>query len=244
MRIAPFPLPVAFPILLLVAIPASDYLRAWKVVSPRHRYPGGSMIRILLRPLLGGLLVALLLLGSLQARVDRQRELIGKLAPEIPAADVNIGGKPAKLSDYKGKVVLVHFWAVWCPQCIATIPTHREWQDEYRDKGFVVLAVLELQGRYGAFDKQKGDPVLLKDAPKEKEEEMLRGFAEYHRLNYPVAALVPEKFTKVSDNYWIEGFPVDVLINRKGEIALIKAGKTPDYRKTLQPEIAKLLAEK
>src|SRR4051794_9012960 len=102
---------------------------------------------------LGGLLAALLYLGPIRAEADDKNPLIGKPAPEIPAGDVNINGKAMKLSEFKGKVVLVDFWAVWCGPCIAGMPTLREWQDEYKDKGLVILGVTELEGKYGSFDK-------------------------------------------------------------------------------------------
>src|SRR5438093_7978438 len=112
---------------------------------------------------LGGLCIAVLFVGPLAAD---ETVTVGKPAPEIPAGDVNINGKAMKLSELKGKVVLIDFWAVWCGPCVASIPTLREWQDEYKDRGFVVLGVTTLEGEYGAFDKEKGRPVKMQNAPK------------------------------------------------------------------------------
>ncbi len=70
-----------------------------------------------------------------QARLD----MIGKPAPEIEGKDVD--GKPVRLADLKGKVVLVDFWATWCPPCVASFATLRQLAHEYKDRGFAILGV-------------------------------------------------------------------------------------------------------
>ncbi len=65
--------------------------------------------------------------------------LVGATAPAIEGKDID--GKPVRLSDLKGKVVLVDFWATWCPPCVASFATLRELHREYRDEGLVVLGV-------------------------------------------------------------------------------------------------------
>lgn len=62
----------------------------------------------------------------------------------VKAADfslLDISGKPVKLSDYTGKVVLLDFWATWCPPCVKEIPHFNELSKEYGDKGLVVLGI-------------------------------------------------------------------------------------------------------
>src|SRR5258708_2650859 len=51
----------------------------------------------------------------------------------------DVDGKTVKLSDYKGKVVLLNFWATWCAPCKLEIPWFEEFQTRYKDKGFEVL---------------------------------------------------------------------------------------------------------
>ena len=70
-----------------------------------------------------------------QARLD----MIGKPAPEIEGKDVD--GKPIRLTHLKGKIVLVDFWATWCPPCVASFPTLRQLAREYKDRSFVILGV-------------------------------------------------------------------------------------------------------
>ena len=64
---------------------------------------------------------------------------VGAPAPEIDAQDFD--GRPIKLSDQRGKVVAVVFWATWCPPCRAMIPHEREMVERFRDKPFVLIGV-------------------------------------------------------------------------------------------------------
>jgi len=62
-----------------------------------------------------------------------------KAAPEFSLKDSN--GATAKLSDYKGKVILLNFWATWCGPCKIEIPWFIEFEQNYKDRGFAVLGV-------------------------------------------------------------------------------------------------------
>ena len=62
-----------------------------------------------------------------------------KLAPEFSLPDVD--GRSVSLSSYKGKVVLLDFWATWCIPCKAEIPWFTEFEGKYKDKGFAVIGV-------------------------------------------------------------------------------------------------------
>ena len=53
----------------------------------------------------------------------------------------NVDGKPVKLSDFKGKVVILNFWATWCPPCRKEIPTFISLQKQYGDKGLVIVGI-------------------------------------------------------------------------------------------------------
>jgi thiol-disulfide isomerase/thioredoxin len=67
-----------------------------------------------------------------------------ELAPDIPFFDAN--GAPHPLSEYRGKVVLVNFWASWCPACIMEMPALDRLQAELGGAGFVVLAISQDRG--------------------------------------------------------------------------------------------------
>ena len=61
------------------------------------------------------------------------------LAPDFTLKDAD--GKTVKLSDYRGKVVLLNFWATWCGPCKIEIPWFIDFQQRYKDRGFTVIGV-------------------------------------------------------------------------------------------------------
>jgi thiol-disulfide isomerase/thioredoxin len=73
-------------------------------------------------------------------RLDNLPNLkVGGIAPEIAGEDLE--GKPLKLSDHRGKVVMLVFWGSWCGPCMAMVPKEKELWERYRDKPFALLGV-------------------------------------------------------------------------------------------------------
>lgn len=70
---------------------------------------------------------------------DKQKPAVGETAPAIALSDLR--GNMVTLADFKGKLILLNFWATWCPPCKAEMPGFQKVFMEYEDKGFVVLAV-------------------------------------------------------------------------------------------------------
>jgi peroxiredoxin len=114
--------------------------------------------------------------------------LVGSPAPEIALQDLQ--GHEVRLSDFRGKVVLVNFWATWCKPCKEEMPAMQAVYDELRDQGFVVLAVNELE------DVEK--------------------VAEHIRTHRHTFLVVMDHDNRVANQYGVVGLPASFLIDRQG----------------------------
>lgn len=112
---------------------------------------------------------------------------------------VALDGKPLRLSDYSGKVVLLDFWATWCVPCQTEVPRFIAFQKHYAQHGFQVIGI--------SFD---DSPVPV------------RSFYKKFKMNYPVALGSPD----VAKAYGgVLGLPVTFLIDRDGTIVKQYDGK-------------------
>lgn len=115
-----------------------------------------------------------------------------------------VSGGSLKLSDYRGKLVLVNFWATWCPPCLEEIPALVRFQSAFADKGVVVI---------GANYMEKPDP------------KRLRTFKQDHGINYPIAYGAPLKMQTLARSLGgVFGLPVTKLLNREGKVVSSKTG--------------------
>src|SRR5437870_589424 len=114
--------------------------------------------------------------------------LVGSPAPEIVLKDLQ--GREVKLSDLRGKVVLVNFWATWCKPCKEEMPAMQASYDKLRDKGFVVLAVNELE-----------DTARV---------------AEHIRTHGHTFEVVMDHNNQVANVYGVVGLPASFLIDPQG----------------------------
>lgn len=132
-------------------------------------------------------------------------------APDFTLTDIN--GQPLRLSDYKGKVVLLDFWATWCAPCRSEIPKFVEWQKQYGPKGLQVIGI-------SMDDDAKPVPA----------------FMQQFGINYPVAV----GDAKLADQYGgVLGLPVNFVIGRDGQIHQKYVGMTDTA--VLEAEIKHLL---
>ena len=122
---------------------------------------------------------------------------IHSVAPELSLTD--LGGKKLELSSYRGKVVILDFWATWCEPCRAEIPRFVDLQNKYRDRGLQIIGI------------------SLDDDPKP-----VRSFYQQFNMNYPVAV----GDANVAERYGgILGLPVNFVIDRDGRIYAKHAGE-------------------
>jgi len=171
--------------------------------------------------------------------LDPQAELPGKAGPEI-AGDFAVNGKAVRLSDLKGKVVLLDFWGVWCPPCWRMLPSLNEMNQRYRDKGLKIVALTRYEGCW-TFDKEKGT-IKHAELSKAEEQGMLRDFAKAKKLGYLIQAMTKEEASRVHQAYKVRGCPSNVLIDKKGKIRLLKVGFDKNLE-DIEKAVKELLAE-
>jgi thiol-disulfide isomerase/thioredoxin len=153
-----------------------------------------------------------------QFKIDKSQF---KKAPEFTQVTGYVNTNPIKLSDFKGKVVLVHFWTYTCINCIHTIPHLNDWYSKYANKGFVIAGV---QTPEFEFEKNL-------DSVKEA----VKGFG----IKYPVIQDNNYGTWKAYGNkYW----PRDYLVDKEGYIRYDHVGEggyteTEDMIKLLLAEL-------
>ena len=130
----------------------------------------------------------------------------------------DLSGKTVHLSDFKGRVVLLNFFATWCPPCREEMPSLEEAFQAKKDKGFVVLGIAgDTQGK-----------------------EIVEPFMKDYGLTFPVL-LDPEN--QVFKQYFVRGIPVTYLLDKYGRIAGMYPGEADWNSDKAQALIDHLLQE-
>ena len=129
---------------------------------------------------------ALLLFGC-----TKKEQAGGAVATDFSLQDLN--GKTVKLSDFKGKTVLLDFWATWCPPCRASIPGIEKLHKAYREKGLVVLGISLDEGGWDAVNA--------------------------FRTEYGMTYSVLKGNEDVSVQYMVRSIPTLIVVDKQGIVA-------------------------
>jgi len=148
---------------------------------------------------------------QMQAQQPPQEVAVGKPAPDFSFTTVD--GKTIKLSDLKGKPVVVNFWASWCHFCAQEAPDLEAMYNQHKSQGLQMLGV-------GA------DP---NDSP-----DVLAKKADELKITYPVGP-----GSDAAQKYGVTGFPTTFFVDRKGVLVSQLAGARP--KDQLAAEVKKIL---
>jgi peroxiredoxin len=132
-----------------------------------------------------------------KAILEAREVTLSKTAPDFTLS--NAKGERLRLASYKGKVVLLNFWATWCGPCKVEIPWFIEFQKTYEEQRFTVLGVSMDEGGWSA----------------------VNPYVASQKVNYPIV-LGNEQVNMLYGG--IEALPTTLLIGRDGRVAYVHAG--------------------
>jgi cytochrome c biogenesis protein CcmG/thiol:disulfide interchange protein DsbE len=137
--------------------------------------------------------------------------LVGKPAPEFTLEDLN--GKKVSLASYKGKAVLINFWATWCAPCKIETPWLIELRNQYAAQGFEIIGV-------SADDIDRQDPQKFSDEKKE-----IARFVQKMQMPYPVLI----DGDSISHPYGgLDALPNSFYVDRQGNVVAAQLGLTSE----------------
>ena len=145
---------------------------------------------------------------------------VATLRAGAPAPAFQLGssdGKQVSLDSFKGKIVLVNFWASWCGPCRKEMPILEQLNRQYHNKGVALLGVNVEPDSAAATDWLKATPV-----------------------SFPILFDVDSKVSKL---YQVEGMPNTVILDRKGNVRYIHRGYQPGAENEYLDQIRALIRE-
>ncbi|MFP5227204.1 MAG: TlpA family protein disulfide reductase [Acidobacteriota bacterium] len=153
--------------------------------------------------------------------MDNASALDGKMAPGFTLADLN--GNKVSLASFKGRPLVVDFWATWCEPCKAEIPWFEKLHEQYAAQGLEILGV-------STDDLDRDDPAKMFTQKRD-----IADFVAKMHMNYPV--LLGED--AVEDKWGIDATPTTFFIDRNGKIVASSIGLAP--RDVIEADIQKAI---
>jgi len=163
-----------------------------------------------LKSIVLGALLSIFAVGSMAAS-----DLAGQAAPDFVLKSAT--GENLRLSEYRGDVVMINFWATWCGPCRQEMPLLDELYNRYQRVGFNLLGV------------------NIDDDPR-RAMKMIEDLG----VSFPVLF---DEFKVVSKLYQVEAMPVTVIVDREGTVRYVHHGYKPGYEDHYLTEIRSLLRE-
>jgi thiol-disulfide isomerase/thioredoxin len=154
--------------------------------------------------------------------MENATALDGKIAPALALADLN--GNKISLANYKGRPLVVDFWATWCGPCKVEIPWFEKLHDQYASQGLEILGV-------STDDLDRDDPAKLFTQKRD-----IADFVSKMHMNYPI--LLGED--GVEDKWGIDAMPTTFFIDRNGKVVASTIGLAP--REVIEADIQKAIA--
>ncbi|MFT4113294.1 TlpA family protein disulfide reductase [Silvibacterium sp.] len=158
-----------------------------------------------------------------EATAAANNPLVGKIAPAFTLKDTS--GKKISLADYKGKALVIDFWATWCAPCKVEIPWLTKFRDQYASQGFEILGVSE------------DDLDAQSKAELAKQEKDVATGAGKLGINYPV--LLDENNT-AKPYGGIDALPTTFFVGRDGKVVASTVGLAD--KDEIEADIKKALA--
>src|SRR3954470_2943269 len=168
---------------------------------------------------------------SLVKRIQKNINLLTMEGQPAPALDrsENLGPQPPSAQDLKGKVVLLFFWAHWCPDCKAEAPVLAKLLAKYQSQGLTIIAPTQ---RYG----------YVAGGKTASPDEELRYIAQVRDTVYSFLKDMPVPVSVANhERYGVSTTPTNVIVDRQGNVRLYQPGQMTEAE--LEAKLAPLLAQ-
>lgn len=140
------------------------------------------------------------LAGEYKLKVDPSLGWVGEVLPDFSSSTVDLEGNPISLAEYRGKVVLLDFWAVWCGPCLGEIPRIKRVYEKYHDNGFEVIGV-----------------------SMDEDEAVLRAYIHENEMPWRHIFDGQRWSGHLVEQYGVRSIPAPFLIDREGKVISVKA---------------------